>query len=50
MNINNVTLEEMLKFYEDNEELYMNKARENTDYDSQGRIILPYDDESDEID
>jgi hypothetical protein len=50
MEINNVTLEEMLKFYEDNEELYMNKARENTDYDSQGRIILPYDDESDEID
>lgn len=50
MDINNVTLEEMLKFYEDNEELFMKPARDNTQYDSQGRIILPYDDESDDID
>lgn len=36
----NATLEEMLKHYEENEELYMKIARENTNYDSLGRIIL----------
>ena len=45
----NATLEEMLKFCEDNEELYMRIARENTKYDSLGRIILENygDDDSD---
>ncbi len=49
MNINNATLEELLRFYEENEELYLKLAEKNTQYDSQGRIILPYDDKEDDI-
>ena len=40
MTSKSATLKEILKFYEDNEELYMRIARENTKYDSLGRIIL----------
>jgi len=42
-------LEKMIKFFYDNEEFYMEKARANTKYDSLGRIILPYDEEEDDI-
>lgn len=49
MDINNVKLDELLKFYNENEELYMKLARENTGYDKQGRIILPYDEVEDDI-
>ena len=44
------TLDEQLKFYEENEEFYLNLARKNTKYDEYGRIILSYDEPEDDID